>query len=63
MGQAGGCGGDGETGRQGDAGLGEMEAGARSDDEVAGEEQVGGAMPLADGEEGICAEDAEHCIG
>ena len=40
----------------------EIEAGARRDDHVAGEEQVGGAMPLPDGEKGIRAHDEVNAV-
>lgn len=40
----------------------EIEAGARRDDHVAGEEEVGGAMPLADGEKGVRAHEEVNAV-
>lgn len=47
---------------QGGAYLGEVKAGTRAHDEVAGEQEVGGAAPVADAEEGVGAEDTEELV-
>jgi 2-amino-4-hydroxy-6-hydroxymethyldihydropteridine diphosphokinase len=55
-------GGDGDAGRERGGQTAEVEAGARGDDEVAGDEEIGGAIPAADGEERIGAHEAEDLV-
>jgi hypothetical protein len=56
------AGGDGDAGRQGGGEAAEVEAGTGGNDEVAGEEEVGGAMPVADAQEGIGAHEAKDLV-
>ena len=54
--------GDGDGGGQGGGKAAEIEAGAGGDGEVAGEEEVSGAIPAADGQKRVSAEKANHLI-
>lgn len=56
------AGGDGEVGGQGGGEAAEIEAGARGNDEVAGQQQVGGPVPAADGEERVGAHQQEEAV-
>ena len=51
-----------DAGRQGGFNLSKVKAGAGAGDEVAGEEQIGGTVPIADGKKGIRADNAEEGI-
>jgi hypothetical protein len=60
LGRIAGSHGDGRRESGGDAA--EIEAGAGGNDKVAGQEQVGGAVPAADGEEGIGAHEEDEAV-
>lgn len=57
------AGGDRDDGGQRGGDAAEVEAGASGDGEVTGEQEIRGAVPLADAQEGISAEKAEEVVG